>query len=300
MAAAAPLVSIIIPFFNPGIALEGAVRSVFAQTYTNWELILLDDGSGDGSFELASRIADARVRVVSDGCNRGLVHRLNQMPELAGGELIARLDGDDLMHTRRLEQQVSFLSQHTDVEVLSTGLATLDISLRVLGVRELAPLDLSPRKVLLHGGIVHASVMARKAWFRAHPYRSEFVRAEDRELWVRTLADTRFGKIPEPLYFYVEVGSTTAAKLLQAYASERMILCQYGRGMIGRVATVVLWLRSLSKSVIVRLLDLTGSLDALPACRVEAEDERYLLQVQEQIALIMKTPVPGWDEGAHE
>jgi len=103
-----PLVSVGIPFLNPGPYLDLAVRSVFAQTYPNWELILVDDGSTDGSYERATAIQDPRVRVLRDGQNKGLPARLNEIVRLAKGELVARMDADDAMHPLRLAKQVGF------------------------------------------------------------------------------------------------------------------------------------------------------------------------------------------------
>src|SRR5512138_427624 len=105
-------VSIGIPFYNPGRAFEKAVRSVFSQTHADWELILMDDGSSDGSLELARSITDPRVRVLSDGANRGLCARLNQIAREARHGLLCRMDADDVMHPDRLHRQVEELTAH--------------------------------------------------------------------------------------------------------------------------------------------------------------------------------------------
>src|SRR5690554_4188978 len=92
-----PSVSIGIPFFNAEAYLLDAIKSVFAQTHQNWELILLDDGSTDRSLEIARSIDDPRVRVYSDGQNKHLAARLNEIARLARYEYLARMDADDLM-----------------------------------------------------------------------------------------------------------------------------------------------------------------------------------------------------------
>src|SRR5438309_10301144 len=89
-------VSIGIPFLNARRFLADAVRSVFAQTCDDWELLLVDDGSTDGSLDVVRSIDDPRVRVISDGTNRGLCARLNQIASLARGKYLARMDADDL------------------------------------------------------------------------------------------------------------------------------------------------------------------------------------------------------------
>src|SRR5690349_10645893 len=107
----APLVTVGIPFFNNASSLSDALRSIFAQTFTDWELILADDGSTDESLSIARSVRDPRVMVMSDGGNRGLVFRLNQITSAARGKYIARMDADDLSHPARLQRQVSLLER---------------------------------------------------------------------------------------------------------------------------------------------------------------------------------------------
>src|SRR3954468_15780628 len=111
MVMASPRVTIGLPFVNSGETLPNAIRSVFAQTYDDWELILCDDGSTDISLEIARSVRDARVRVLSDGKNVGLPCRLNQIAAVARGEMLARMDADDLMHPNRIAAQVALLDR---------------------------------------------------------------------------------------------------------------------------------------------------------------------------------------------
>ena len=104
-----PPISIGIPFFNAERFLLDSIRSVFAQTHQDWELILVDDGSTDRSLEIAQSIADPRVSVYSDGKNKKLAARLNQIHTLAKFDFIARMDADDLMATDRIRRQLTFL-----------------------------------------------------------------------------------------------------------------------------------------------------------------------------------------------
>ncbi|HZZ80116.1 MAG TPA: glycosyltransferase family A protein, partial [Gemmataceae bacterium] len=141
-------VSIGIPFLNAKRLLADAVRSVFAQTCTDWELILIDDGSTDGSLDIVRDIHDPRVRLVSDGTNRGLCARLNQMVSLANGVYFARMDADDLMHPERIERQVAHLQANPQIDVLDTATYTVNDDLTPLGVRGDAPLDVRFESVL--------------------------------------------------------------------------------------------------------------------------------------------------------
>src|SRR5262249_34040156 len=156
-----------------------AVRSVFAQTHDDWELLLIDDGSTDGSLDVVRNLDDSRVRIVSDGTNRGLCARLNQIAALSRGRYLARMDADDLMHPERIERQLQFLRTHPEVDVLDTAIYTMDDDLTLLGIRGDRPLDPRPESVLRHGLLIHPTAMGRAEWFRAHPYDPAYVRAED-------------------------------------------------------------------------------------------------------------------------
>ena len=114
-------VTIGIPFLNARRYLEDAVRSVFAQTHGDWELLLIDDGSTDGSIAVVRHLDDPRVRVLGDGSNRGLCARLNQIASLAQGTYLARMDADDLMHPERIERQLKFLRANPNVDLIDTA-----------------------------------------------------------------------------------------------------------------------------------------------------------------------------------
>src|ERR1700730_17328911 len=135
MSRAAPLVTIGIPFYNAAGTLRAAIRSVFAQTCGRWELILLDDGSTHDSLVIARSVNDARVRVLSDGQNRQLGARLNEINQLARAPLVARMDADDIMHPERIARQVTWLEDNEKVDVLGTAAFTIDGAGRPKGIR---------------------------------------------------------------------------------------------------------------------------------------------------------------------
>ena len=115
-------VTVGLPFFNARRTLEAAIRSVFAQTFPHWELLLVDDGSTDGSLEIARSVRDHRVRVFSDGKNRRLATRLNEIATEARAPLLARMDADDLMHPERLALQAAFMETHQELDLRSAKL----------------------------------------------------------------------------------------------------------------------------------------------------------------------------------
>ena len=127
------MVTIGLPFYNAEKYLALAIESVLQQTYTDWELLLLDDGSTDNSLSIAQSYAqkDSRIKVISDGKNKNLATRLNELPSLAQGLYLARMDADDMMHPARIERQLAVLETHPEIDVLGTNAYIINDCLRI-------------------------------------------------------------------------------------------------------------------------------------------------------------------------
>jgi hypothetical protein len=214
-----PELSIGLPSFNAGRFLREAVQSILAQTFTDWELIVIDDGSTDGSFSTLAGVNDPRIRVYSDGRHRGLAARLNQVAGLARGTFIGRMDADDLSHPRRFEVQVEFLRRHQEIDGVGAALLSFDTRYRVIGRRtfppEMAAIAADPLRGIR---IAHATFCGRKQWFDRHPYTEKNSGPEDWELWQGSYRSSRFANLPEPLYFYREFDSFRLRKYLRGQA----------------------------------------------------------------------------------
>jgi glycosyltransferase involved in cell wall biosynthesis len=226
-----PLISIAIPFYNNESTILDAVKSVFAQTYQNWELLLLDDGSKDNSLALVSRIIDERIRIVSDGTNKGLVYRLNQVPSLANGEYLARMDADDLMHPFRLQKQIDLLLSDPDLDLVDTGLYSISEIGDPIGIRGMEIVVYNSRYALGKVMLIHASIVGKKEWFIRNKYDPEYIRAEDRELWVRTHKYSKFKRVQEPLYI-VREGRINVENYVRSIKTVRKILNKYGPNIL--------------------------------------------------------------------
>ncbi len=199
-----PLVSIALPAFNGEKVLGDAIASILLQTYQNWELLLIDDGSSDRTVAVAREFNDPRIRVFSDGANRGLPARLNEAIDRSSGKYFARMDQDDICFPERLQKQVEYLEAHFDVDLLGTRAMTFVSPWRAVG--------LFPFRQT-HEGICrrpwsgfylpHPTWMGRLGWFRKHRYAiPEVRRAEDHELLLRTYSTSRFACLPEILFAY--------------------------------------------------------------------------------------------------
>lgn len=200
----APTISVILPVYNGASTLEDAINSVLSQTYGDYEILLLDDGSTDASLYVAGAFSDPRLRVFSDGTNRGLADRLNQGIDLARGRYIARMDQDDICFPERFAKQFDFLEMHAEIDLL--GCRTVAFNNHD-NFRGLMPFRKTHRDICRHPWrgiyLVHPSWMGRTEWFRRHHYHlPEYVSAEDQELLLRTGPVSRFECLEDVLLAY--------------------------------------------------------------------------------------------------
>ena len=290
-------VSIGIPFYNAELYLGDAVRSVFTQTSQDWELILIDDGSTDRSLEIAQSIKDSRVRVFSDGQNKRLPYRLNQITFEAKYELIGRMDADDLISPTRFEKQLALLESHPEIDLVTTGVCSLTNDNIPTGVRCGSPGDLITGRKLLLGqcAIVHAAILGRKSWFLRNPYDETAMLTEDYELWLRAFSKNDFNIfiLNEPLYYYREENNATAEKLLKAYRNQIELIKKYGFLGFNRYGLALAITKLHCKSIVVRGLDFLHKTDLLLKNRnTPITDESLLLHFNREIEIIQKTNLP--------
>ncbi|SHF46367.1 Glycosyltransferase involved in cell wall bisynthesis [Salegentibacter echinorum] len=288
-------ISIAIPFYNAEKFLPDAIRSVFAQTFQEWELILIDDGSTDGSLEIAQSINDPRVRVLADGKNKKLAGRLNQVVELVKYDYIARMDADDIMDPRRLQIQYDIL-ENTDYDLTTTGLYSIKNDLTLAGMRgvefsdKLSVKDVINRKV----EILHASVLARKSWYERNRYDESLPVAQDYDLWLGAASreDLKIKIVSDPLYVYREEGNVTVQKLLKAYGLTSRIIEKYN---VDKQFAKKQILNSKIKSFIVKMLDKFDLLHHLHNKRNQLQlvDEENIKDYSKMLRRIQETQVPG-------
>lgn len=225
------LVSVGIPFYNAEKYLAFTILSVQAQTHINWELILIDDGSTDNSLNIARKYEkiDNRIRVISDGLNKKLPFRLNQLISESKGSYIARMDADDIMHHERLERQIKFLDENQNYDLVSSGLLSIDNNNKVKGFRGVDCLYDDFSRINLSYPISHPSVMARKTWYERNHYSEKFPRAEDFELWTRAIVnnDFKMAVLPDLLLFYREEGNLNIDKIVNSYKDVLKIYDKY-------------------------------------------------------------------------
>ncbi|TAE90354.1 MAG: glycosyltransferase [Bacteroidetes bacterium] len=219
-----PLVSVVMPVFNAERYVEKAVKSILQQTYSNFEFIIVNDGSTDGSLNRLQQFTDNRIQVISFDQNRGIVSALNKGIEVAKGSLIARMDADDESHIERLQYQVDYLMNHPEVGVCGTWfkLHTGKI-IQPPQSHELMRYELINRSVFHH-----ASVMMRSdliAPYKSQLYNPDFEFTEDLELWMRLVKQTTFANLNRVL-LTVRANQGTHVKYRHVSSEHNVILKQ--------------------------------------------------------------------------
>lgn len=209
------LVTVAIPFYNAQRHLAEAIESVINQTYQDWNLILLDDGSTDDSLAIAKKYAstDDRISLLSDGENKNLGYRLNQISFEVKTKYLARMDADDIMHPNRLSRQIEILENNNEIDVLGTNAYIINLDSQVIGIRFL-PIK---NKIKSVEGFIHPTIMAKTNWFLNNPYDERAVRLEDFELWMRTKSENNFKMLLEPLLYYREFPNTYYKKYYKSF-----------------------------------------------------------------------------------
>ncbi|MDZ7339511.1 MAG: glycosyltransferase [candidate division KSB1 bacterium] len=199
---ASPKVSIIMPAYNAERYVSEAIESILGQTFGDFELIVIDDGSTDNTRQVISQYHDPRIVFCANEVNLGLTESLNRGLRRAKGEYIARQDADDVSKRDRLERQVQFLDANPDIALVGSSWFTIDPAGRGLSVRQV-PQD--PKSIaenlLVSLVITHATVMFRKeSVLVVGGYRKEAGSAEDLDLWLRLAERFKIANLHEPLY----------------------------------------------------------------------------------------------------
>ena len=198
-------ISVAMPIYNCAATLDLAVQSILNQTFGDFELLLLDDGSTDGTAALAGSYSDPRIRVFTDGQHLGLVPRLNQAIGLSRGKYYGRMDGDDVAYPERFALQAKFLEEHPEIDLVGGGIIVFGRNGRPLGTRKCpANHEEICRRPSAGFASAHTTWLGKMDWFGRHFYRVDAVRAEDQDLLLRTYQYSRFAAVPEIVLGYRE------------------------------------------------------------------------------------------------
>jgi glycosyltransferase involved in cell wall biosynthesis len=214
------VVSIILPVFNASKFLKEAIDSILSQSYTDYELIIINDGSTDNSKDIIQNYKDSRIRYFSQE-NSGVASTLNKGISLANGKYVWRHDADDISLPDKLEKQVNFLLANPEYDLCATQIAFMTESGKIAHKFKM-PNDSLFKNEFLHvdrcqfnpySPIIHATVLVRTSSLqKLGGFREDFITSEDIDLWLRLLEHSNLGVIQEVLY-YVRMNSKSATQV---------------------------------------------------------------------------------------
>ncbi len=216
-----PKISVIMGIYNCAKTLPQAVDSILNQTYANWELIMCDDGSTDGTYAVAERYRNlypGKIILLKNERNMKLSYTLNRCLEAAAGELVARMDGDDVSAPERLQRQSDYLRLHPDVHLVGTAMRCFDES-GFHGIMH-PPVCPTGRNLINGTPFFHATILTYKFVYDAlggYCLEKRAERVEDIDLWFRFYTNGFIGSnIDEPLYDVREDFGAIRRRTLQA------------------------------------------------------------------------------------
>lgn len=197
-----PIVSVLLPVYNGAAYLRTALESVLKQSFSDFELLLIDDCSNDDSLAIAKSYADPRIKIIAKATHKGLIDSLNQGLTLATGKYIARMDADDICLPQRFEKQVAFMDKHPEVGLCGTAI-------QYLGKTATLQYPTSHGQVLSaiffnQAIFCHPSVFLRRAVLQKHSlkYPTRYIHSEDYALWLELSQHCQLANLPEALLLY--------------------------------------------------------------------------------------------------
>ena len=208
-----PLVTVLMPVYNAGRALSDAVNSILGQSFRDFELLIIDDGSTDGSADVIKNLSDSRIRLLQNDKRLKLSGALNRGFSEARGEFIARMDADDISRPKRFEMQVSYMREHPAVGIVGAWVRRFGA-----GTHRVEKYPVGPKRIqaytLFYTPFAHPTVMFRRAWFDKHTlrYDGSYNPTEDFDLWERALHHFPGDNLPKVLLDYrMHTSSMTGA-----------------------------------------------------------------------------------------
>jgi glycosyltransferase involved in cell wall biosynthesis len=212
-----PQVSIVMPVYNAARHLEQAMNSVLTQSFTDFEFIIVNDGSTDNSESIVSAYSDERIKYIPLPMNVGLPNALNKGVEAATGKYIARMDGDDICLQDRLAVQKKWLDDHPDTAVTACHIRFITETGEEAGTWQL-DLDTSSapsiRRVLARQNcIAHPGVMGRTEIFKEYRYSPYQRNIDDYDLWLRLVADGKIIDKTDPVLLHYRIHSEQVTKV---------------------------------------------------------------------------------------
>lgn len=245
-----PIVSIIMAFHNEANYLTKSIESICNQTFKDWELVLVDDGSSDQSLRIANEYAARMSNIVciSTGVNIGLPSALNIAICKARGKYIARADADDISLPERIEKQVKYMEVNPDIDILGTGAFLINSSGERVCSKTLKENHFEISSQHYRSTIFfHPSVVIRKCFFKYTGfYDAKLLRSQDKELWLRGIkAGAKYHNLQECLIEYRTNNYKKSINTLFQKLRANLLIVKRYNVRYGKIYSIISFLRSI-------------------------------------------------------
>lgn len=200
-----PLVSILLPVYNAEKYIETALKSVLLQTYTNIEIIIINDGSSDNSHNIISKLAESNhvIKYYCNEVNQGLIGALNfGLDKCINGCFVARMDADDICSPNRIEIQIRELLDNPDLAAVSSWMCSFGTNTRKKTIKYRTNIEEIKAVLPFYSPISHPAAIFKSEIIKQFNYREGYKGAEDYDLWFRLLQSHQVGILPKTLHFY--------------------------------------------------------------------------------------------------
>jgi len=231
-----PKVSVIMPVYNGEKYLREAIDSILTQTFTDWELVCINDGSIDSSVKIIQSYAEPRIRLINNQGNKGLAITRNIGLDEARGRYIANLDCDDWSYPERLAKQVAFLDNNPDFGLVGSYIETIDKNGEIVPNGTWifsAPAKEIPIIMIFSNYFAQSATMIRKSSLPSKHYRLDLPPAEDYDLWIRLAEKSKVYNLPEVLTQIRNHGENTSLRHKTNYPKIMPLIYRYQLESLG-------------------------------------------------------------------
>lgn len=205
------------PVYNGIPKIKASIQSLKQQSYNNWECIIVDDGSNDGTSEYLDSIDDNRFVIHHFDVNRGRPYARQKALELAQGDYLAMLDADDLIHPDKLQIQVGLLDKHSDVYLIASGICSFGERVDFIRIRCKGDNKINFFSINQRFPVAHACSMLRRDWALKFRYNPNLALGQDIDFLRRYLDGKKYISLDKVLYYYSEFDSVSKNKIIRAY-----------------------------------------------------------------------------------
>jgi glycosyltransferase involved in cell wall biosynthesis len=226
-----PLVSVVMPVYNSEKYVKQSVESILSQTYKNFELIVIDDGSTDKSFEIVAKLAekDKRIKFLKNDRNLGVSATRNRLIDIAKGEYVAIMDSDDISLPERLEKQVAFLSEKKELGLLGSSVEVINENGKKIGFWKYPEThDEISVEMIFNSPFASSSVIFRKDFVKGFRYNEDVLVAEDYDFYSRLSKNCKMHNLKDILVKYrINIKGLTQNNLSEMECKSSDVVCLY-------------------------------------------------------------------------